>query len=213
MTCALSRLWLAAGLMTVWVALPAEAKSSNSGSSSAQASLATVERQVSKRIRADQQLAQQDINVSVDRAGEATLTGTVTSQFAKDRAGEIAGRVEGVTQVDNRLEIRGDGNASGDHGQPDGGAVQSEIERGTQGAKETMADSWITTRVKSALVTAAPEASHVGVETHHGVVTLSGTVASEAIHQRTVGIARNADGVRKVVDKLKVAAPEAQPTP
>jgi osmotically-inducible protein OsmY len=213
---------LAMGLMTAVAVPTVEAKTT--GSSSSQASSATIEKQVSKRIRSDRRLAKQDINVSVDESGEAKLTGTVSSKTAKDRAGEIAGAVKGVTQVDNQLDVRSksapseEQGASEDRGQQ--GKTQQEqkqqpaqgkAEQGAQGAKETMSDSWITTKLKSQLITAEPEASNVSVETNNGIVTLSGTVGSAAIRDRTLEIARNTDGVRDVVDKLKVVAPKANP--
>jgi hyperosmotically inducible protein len=47
-------------------------------------------------------------------------------------------------------------------------------------------------------------ANDINVDTKDGVVTLSGDVSSEMEHQRAVLLARETNGVRSVVDKLRV---------
>lgn len=210
---------LALGLMTAVAAPTVEAKSTGA---STQASSGTIEKRVSKRLRADHRLAKQDINVSVDESGEAKLTGTVNSKAAKDRAGEITGGVKGVKQVDNQLEIRSkssgqeqgapeDDGEQDQAGEDDRQSAQGEAAPGAQAAKETMSDPWITVSLKSQLITAEPEAFNVSVETRNGVVTLSGTVGSAAVRARALNMARNTDGAREVVDNLKVVAPKSRP--
>jgi osmotically-inducible protein OsmY len=50
--------------------------------------------------------------------------------------------------------------------------------------------------------------SNINVDTDRdGVVTLRGTVSSNADRERAVDIARRTDGVRKVIDSLNVRAP------
>lgn len=66
-------------------------------------------------------------------------------------------------------------------------------------------DAGITTSVKSKLAADdAVKAYQVNVDTHDHVVTLSGTVDSELARSRAVALAREADGVRDVVDNLEV---------
>ena len=71
-------------------------------------------------------------------------------------------------------------------------------------------DAGITTDVKTSL--AADEtvsAFDVDVDTNEGVVTLTGTVPSMVAKDRAVQIARSSDGVRDVVDNLRVGETEA----
>ncbi|MEJ7577050.1 MAG: BON domain-containing protein [Pyrinomonadaceae bacterium] len=51
------------------------------------------------------------INVDVDN-GVVTLTGTVASKAQSDRAKTVAGSVEGVKSVNNRLTVSGDGSTN-----------------------------------------------------------------------------------------------------
>jgi len=56
-------------------------------------------------ILADPELKSQPIVVETDDAA-VTLTGTVDSTSRRDRAVELAGSVDGVAQVQDRLEVR-----------------------------------------------------------------------------------------------------------
>src|SRR5262249_22536048 len=66
-------------------------------------------------------------------------------------------------------------------------------------------DSAVTAKVKSKLA-ADPQTSaiKIGVQTNEGVVTLSGTVPSDTEKSRTEEIAKNTDGVSRVVNDIKV---------
>jgi hyperosmotically inducible protein len=74
-------------------------------------------------------------------------------------------------------------------------------------------DWWITMKIHSQFVPEdALEDSNVDVDTVNRVVTLSGTVATEAGRKRAVELARATDGVKSVNDKLRIA-PESDRAP
>jgi hypothetical protein len=67
-------------------------------------------------------------------------------------------------------------------------------------------DGGITTAVKSKMAADdAVKAYQVDVDTREGVVTLNGTVGSNAARTRAVMLARETDGVTDVVDNLRVS--------
>ena len=70
-------------------------------------------------------------------------------------------------------------------------------------------DAWVTTKVKTKILADdLLDKSDISVETDNkGVVTLTGTVPSEAARNRAVEITRTTEGVRTVVDKVVVGAP------
>ena len=71
---------------------------------------------------------------------------------------------------------------------------------------ETTDDATITARVKTMLLPAPPlGATRIDVETTQGVVTMSGTVKSQAEADRAVQLARQAPGVKDVKSTLQVA--------
>jgi len=68
-------------------------------------------------------------------------------------------------------------------------------------------DSWVTLKIHSQFVPEdALKDSDIDVDTTNGVVMLNGTVASEAGRARAVAIAKATDGVKNVMDHLRVAA-------
>jgi hypothetical protein len=75
----------------------------------------------------------------------------------------------------------------------------------TTKAAEALDDSAVTAKVKAALF-AEPglKTLQLGVETHEGVVTLSGAVDTPVLRQRAIEIAGAMNGVHQVVDKLVV---------
>jgi len=72
-------------------------------------------------------------------------------------------------------------------------------------AGEATADAAITSAVKTKLVGDTKVAgTHINVDTTKGVVTLTGTVSSQAEKDEALRLARTTTGVHRVVDKLTV---------
>ena len=72
-------------------------------------------------------------------------------------------------------------------------------------AKDTVADSVITTKVKTELMAEpALKSLDVHVETTNGTVMLSGFVPSQAEVDKAVNVARNVKGVSKVQSSLRI---------
>jgi hyperosmotically inducible protein len=70
-------------------------------------------------------------------------------------------------------------------------------------------DLGITTKVKAKLATdSTVKAMRINVDTSDKVVTLSGTVNSEAAKAQAVALARGTEGVADVVDNLTLVAPQ-----
>ncbi len=72
---------------------------------------------------------------------------------------------------------------------------------------EAIDDTTITTRVKTAMLN-DPQVGgmRIDVDTYKGVVTLSGSVKSEAERQQAIALARKTSGVVDVKDALQVSA-------
>lgn len=70
---------------------------------------------------------------------------------------------------------------------------------------EYVTDSWITTKVKAALVDSpSVKATEVNVETFKGAVQLSGFVSSQSAMNEAVGITRNIRGVTSVKNDMRI---------
>ena len=93
------------------------------------------------------------------------------------------------------------------------GARQEAREAG-QATKDTakktgnaVTDGWITMKVHSQFIPEdALEGSDIDVDTKNGVVTLNGTVVTEAGKARAIAIAKATDGVTSVNDRLRIGA-------
>ena len=78
-------------------------------------------------------------------------------------------------------------------------------------AQQPIKDKWITMKIHSLFVPEdALEGSNIDVDTDHGVVTLNGTVVTEAGRARAIAIAKSTDGAKSVVDKLRIGPAERE---
>lgn len=67
-------------------------------------------------------------------------------------------------------------------------------------------DGWLVMKVHSEMVDEdVLSGSNIDVDVKNGVVTLQGTVPSQAARARALEVARKNDGVKNVVDQLKIA--------
>jgi osmotically-inducible protein OsmY len=70
----------------------------------------------------------------------------------------------------------------------------------------TIKDGWLVMKVHSEMVDEdVLSGSDIDVDVKNGVVTLQGTVPSEAARARALAVAKANDGVKNVVDQLKIA--------
>lgn len=141
---------------------------------------------VTTRVRsallADPDVKSLDIKVET-RKGNVQLSGFVDSQERIDRAIALVLKVEGVKGVENGMSLRSD--------------------KATVG--NTVDDSVITTRVRSALI-ADPgvKSFDISVVTRKGEVQLSGYVDNGAQINRVIEIVNGVEGVQKVTNEMTV---------
>lgn len=125
--------------------------------------------------------------------GKVELTGSVSTAEAKKHAETLAKNTKGVRSVDNRLVVS-DKAANGKSYSKDN------AEKGT-----AIADSWITTKVKSTFMYSSNvNSSDISVNTDKGVVTLAGKVDSGAEQALAIELAQNIRGVKSVNAKQLV---------
>lgn len=148
-----------------------------------------------------------DIRVATEQ-GVVTLSGTVDSEGARQRAVSLAREVPGVTRVEDRLTVA---TATADTTTRPG---PTEPVAGTSGRDTDITPAWITTKIQAQYF-ASPEVKPWNVDvttSHNGVVTLEGEVETEADKTEAVRIARATDGVTRVEDRLRVKG-EAERNP
>jgi len=148
-----------------------------------------------------------------------TLNGAVDTPIARQRAVELARGTDGVrdvvdqltvtpgttptTGVDDRIqgeakEAAREADAKTDDAQKKAGEI-------TDRAGDAVANAALTSAVKTKFL-ADTEISglKIDVDSNKGVVTLTGTVRTAAEKTRALKVARATEGVKSVVDRLKV---------
>ena len=135
-----------------------------------------------------------DINTDV-KNGKVVLTGKVNSELDKELAEELVLSLDGVSDVENSLTV-----VKSMDTKDKSKDMMDDDDNDLTDAKITTV---ITTRF---LFDSEVGGTDIDVDTDNGVVTLNGSVESEAEKQLAVKIAKNAEDVRDVVDKLSIVA-------
>jgi len=134
-----------------------------------------------------------DLKVKVD-AGSVWLTGTVATAAQKAEAALLA-KIDGVSNVQNDVVVDKDVDRS----------LADRAKAGMTKTGEAITDGWITTKVKWFFVGEdLLKGSDINVDTNNHVVTLKGTVTSNAGRDRAIALAKRTSGVQRVVDQLTV---------
>lgn len=153
----------------------------------------TLKDRIEYQLQTDSTVKKYDIRVKV-ASGNVTLTGDVATEAQKTEAGKIA-KIDGVAKVENDLKV--------DRVVDD--TLAERAKKGMRRTGEAIDDVWITTKVKwFFLGDNLLKGSSINVDTKNRVVTLNGTVKTEAGRARAVALANDTDGVTKVVDRLTI---------
>ncbi|HET9373064.1 MAG TPA: BON domain-containing protein [Vicinamibacterales bacterium] len=145
------------------------------------------------RLETNASVRKYDLRVKVAN-GVATLSGDVATAAQKAEAERLA-KVDGISKVENTIQVDPNEDKS----------VADRIKSGMSKTGEKITDAWITTKVKWFFMGEdALKGSDINVDTANGVVTLKGTVASAAGKSRAAQLAKDTEGVTKVVDQLTI---------
>ena len=163
-------------------------------------------------------------NIDVDTSnGVVTLKGTVNSHSERNQAVAIARNTDGVREVRDQLQmtpethdVRGTvgreagkvGREASKLGEKVGHEASKAGEKVSQEASKAgqhIEDAWITTKIQSKyFVNSDIKSRKIDVDTNNGVVTLNGAVGTPASREMAMNLARETDGVTKVVNNLKI---------
>lgn len=127
--------------------------------------------------------------------GNVILTGTANTEQAKDLAQRLSYNTVGVVTVENNIIVK----------MLKPTAAES-IKNSTNKIGRSIADSWITTKVKSTfLYSNSIEGNNINVVTNKGAVTLKGSVHDGAEKALAIELSKNIRGVNHVnTDELTI---------
>jgi osmotically-inducible protein OsmY len=147
--------------------------------------------------------------IDVDTAeGVVTLSGTVPTAVAEDRAIRLARETDGVVEVVDEIAVNTAVPTSGElEGGLDPGEASGQTENEAERTGDLLNDAALTSSIKAKLLAEMTTPGvEIDVDAENGVVTLSGTVPSRAAADLAVSIVRRTEGVKSVVNNLRVAS-------
>jgi hyperosmotically inducible protein len=137
---------------------------------------------VKSALLADPDVKSFDLKVET-RKGEVQLSGFVDNQMQIDRAIMVARGVSGVTNIDNKMSLKGAATTVGNK----------------------IDDGIVTARVKAALLADANVKSlDIAVVTRNGEVQLSGFVDNQSQIEHVLAVARGIEGVSSVSNEMSL---------
>ena len=153
----------------------------------------TIKDRIKYKLETDAMVRKYDVDVKVDNS-VATLSGTVATEAQKAEAAKVA-KVEGVKSVVNEVKVDKDADKT----------LAEHAKNGLSKTGEAINDAWILTKVNWFFMGEdLLKGSDINVDAKDHVVTLKGTVKSQAAKARAVQLARETDGVQRVVDTLTI---------
>lgn len=192
---------LTAGPISAFAAAPAYAVQTSSTDQDISSLIAT-------KLASDKSVKPDAIKVTVHN-GVVTLTGVVPKDADRTRVEQLA-HVSGVVRVENNLTSR---EKATDAVKGTAGKVADTSKKGAEKTKdalsktgEVITDTWISSRIKTKFMgDEGLRASAITVDSSDHVVTLSGAVTDAAAHAKALRMAKEVEGVDRVIDKLTVA--------
>ncbi len=149
----------------------------------------------------DADVKARDIDVTTQN-GVVTLTGAVGSERERRQAMALARNTDGVLQVTDQLQLVPPERTA------DGAGAAARVNGTTGNVVTGVDDAWITTKVQGQyFLEPDVKGNDIDVDTRNGVVTLAGSVESQAARQLAESIARETEGVSRVVNRLTVGSP------
>ncbi|HEU4935202.1 MAG TPA: BON domain-containing protein [Vicinamibacterales bacterium] len=197
-------------LVAAVLASPADAFSQSTRDTGTVVNDAWVTTQVYAKFFMDPDIKGRNIKVET-MSGVVTLTGTVQSSAQRNQAVAKAKTTDGVKQVVDKLSL-----APAEKPLPSNTPEKSSESTNAEQVKaharsvadrvgKEVSDTWITTKVQAMyFLDRDVKGMNIDVTTKGGVVTLTGTVATDATRQKAIADARSIEGVSQVVDKLTV---------
>jgi hyperosmotically inducible periplasmic protein len=161
-----------------------------------------LEARVQSRFYQNDDLRAHRIDVDVDE-GVVKLSGEVDNEARRRQAVSIARNVDGVRDVRDELDVKADEARETRPGADR--PVARDRDQDDRDFGDRFDDGWITTKVQAQFYLDTDlKGRDIDVTTRDGVVTLSGEVEGERQRQIAISTARETDGVRNVVDELRV---------
>jgi len=155
---------------------------------------------IQMRINSDPQLKEANLSVEAhaDR-NHAVISGAVESEELRTRAVSLAESAYPNISIENRIEVKAREMTRDQYTPEQARRDRERAKANKETIGDTLDDAWIHSKIKMKLITEG-----INVDVEDNVVTLRGTVDSAEDKAEAERIARETDGVKRVINRLRV---------
>jgi hyperosmotically inducible protein len=146
--------------------------------------------------------------VSVDadvNRNHATLSGTVESQALRDRAVDLARSAQPGITLENKIDVKPRELSRSEYTEEHARHEREMAQQNKETIGDSLDDAWIHSKIVAKMIADwQVPVRKVNVDVKNNVVTLRGTVDSALQKSDAERIAKDTEGVKSVVNRLKV---------
>lgn len=198
-------------LMSLSMILPACGPAEPVGSSSQPAATMSdsqLEDKIKASINSDMQLKAADLSVSADAdKNEATISGEVGTQSLRTKAVNLAKEASPGLVITDKIEVKPRELTREEFTEERAAQAREKAKSTGDKLGDSIDDTWIHTKLVAKFFSDDDTPGRkINVDVVNNVVTLRGAVDTAAQRAEAERIARNTDGVKRVVNQLKVGS-------
>jgi len=166
-----------------------------------------LETAIEARLNSDEALRAANLSVDADaEANRATISGTVASEAMRTRALELAQGAHPGVSVESEIDVKPSEVARENWTEEHARNASTRAKESGDTVGNSLDDTWIHTKIVAQLVGDTETAARkINVDVKDNIVTLRGTVSSDQEKNEAARIARETQGVVRVVNQLKVS--------
>jgi hyperosmotically inducible protein len=161
---------------------------------------------IKAKINSDEALRTANLDVDANASeNRATLSGTVSTETLRTRAIELAHSAKDGLTLDTKIDVKPPDVARNEWTEEYSRTASKRARDSGDSVSDTLDDTWIHTKIVGKLIGSSdvPERK-VNVDVDKKIVTLRGTVSTQAEKTEAGRIAQETEGVVRVVNQLKV---------
>jgi osmotically-inducible protein OsmY len=202
-------------VMTLGLALMACAPTDPIGSTSKPATMMTdseLEARIKAALNTDAQLEAADLNVRADAdKNEATISGEVWAQSIRAKAVNLAKEASPGLVLNDKIEVKPHELTREEFTQERANKVRGKAKEMGDKLGDSIDDAWIHTKLVAKFFGDGDTPGRkINVDVVNNIVTLRGVVDTAEQRAEAERIARNTDGVKRVINQLKVTGKPAR---
>jgi len=162
--------------------------------------------QIETKLNSDPDMKAENLSVSANAdRNTVTLSGTVESERRRDQAVAMAKDAHPGIAVEDKIDVKPRELSRAEYTEEHARSERDKAKEWKDKLGSSVDDAWIHTKVVSKLIGDSQTPEHrINVDVNNNVVTLRGTVDSSNEKAEAARIARETEGVKRVIDQIKV---------